>query len=141
EGMAHAPRIALLLREVGQHRRDDAGVDPCRGVVVHVDRGVRHSRRCWRLDARCSLLDEEPLPPETIYGVASIQHLVSSIASLLATRYANSALTTICDQVSQRSSSARISPTGRKPASWLSSSRGRTLRLSTSQMWTTPKWT
>ncbi len=37
ESVAHAAGVAVLLAEVGEHRLDDARVDPRRGVVVHVD--------------------------------------------------------------------------------------------------------
>ena len=37
ERVSDAAGVAVLLGEIGQHRLDDAGIDPRRGVVVHVD--------------------------------------------------------------------------------------------------------
>ena len=51
ECVADAAGVAVLLGEVGQHRLDDARVDPRRGVVVHVDElVVRWS--AWELNRK-----------------------------------------------------------------------------------------
>ena len=42
ERMADAAGVSIQLRKIGEHRLDDARIDPRRGVVIHVDRQVDH---------------------------------------------------------------------------------------------------